>query len=76
MCGIIGILANQPENIYKQCLESLQQLQNRGYDSAGICVIRDSKEHNFKYASDNSETSLQKLTENVYNNSDYRIFYK
>ena len=71
MCGIIGILANQPENIYKQCLESLQQLQNRGYDSAGICVIRDSKEHNIKYASSSSETSLQKLTENAYSNNAY-----
>jgi glucosamine--fructose-6-phosphate aminotransferase (isomerizing) len=71
MCGIIGILANQPENIYKLCLESLQQLQNRGYDSAGICVINQNNEHTLKYASDSSETSLEKLEKNAYNDSAY-----
>ena len=71
MCGIIGILAKQPENIYKQCLYSLQQLQNRGYDSAGICIISDDKEQNIKYASCSSETSLQKLEENAYNEPAY-----
>lgn len=36
MCGIVGLLGNVS---HKLLLDSLKQLQNRGYDSAGICTI-------------------------------------
>lgn len=36
MCGIIGILGNEP--VVPRLLESLQRLEYRGYDSAGIAV--------------------------------------
>jgi glucosamine--fructose-6-phosphate aminotransferase (isomerizing) len=36
MCGIYGIVST---NIYQQIIKGLSQLQNRGYDSAGICVL-------------------------------------
>ena len=38
MCGIYGILLLKQANIYNFILQGLAQLQNRGYDSAGICV--------------------------------------
>jgi glucosamine--fructose-6-phosphate aminotransferase (isomerizing) len=50
MCGIYGILLKKPDNIYDLILQGLAQLQNRGYDSAGICVYNDGL-HITKYAS-------------------------
>lgn len=56
MCGIIGILSNQ------QCVEilldGLTRLQNRGYDSAGICSIMDDKFLIHKYASTDKTNAL------------------
>jgi len=37
MCGIIGYLGN--DNCFNYLLDGLKQLQNRGYDSAGIASI-------------------------------------
>ena len=65
MCGIIAYIGN--ENSYEKCLCGLKQLQNRGYDSAGICSLMN---HNFvmnKYASSDKESALEKL-DNCYNN--------
>jgi glucosamine--fructose-6-phosphate aminotransferase (isomerizing) len=40
MCGIFGILTNQSnQNIYQIIINGLIQLQNRGYDSSGICLL-------------------------------------
>ena len=44
MCGLTAILGNINLNII---IESLKQLQNRGYDSAGISII---KENNFLFS--------------------------
>lgn len=41
MCGISGTL--NKDKAIKTVLESLIKLQNRGYDSAGICTIMDNK---------------------------------
>ena len=38
MCGLTAILGNINLNII---IESLKQLQNRGYDSAGISIMKD-----------------------------------
>ena len=44
MCGIFGILTNlKNHNIYKIIIDGLIQLQNRGYDSSGICVLNDKR---------------------------------
>ena len=44
MCGIFGIvLNNNNENIYNLIINGLIQLQNRGYDSAGVCIIKNNK---------------------------------
>ena len=58
MCGIISILGL--ENCKKYLWDSLYQLQNRGYDSAGICNITNNEFKTIKYASD-KEFALEKL---------------
>ena len=40
ICGIIGYLSNDNQNTINILYEGLRQLQNRGYDSAGICYIQ------------------------------------
>ena len=70
MCGIVGLLGNVS---HKLLLDSLKQLQNRGYDSAGICTINADVNSHFdiiKYASDKDNSAIQKLEQNiVYNNN-------
>ena len=67
MCGIIALLSlinSNSNNI--QLLDGLKQLQNRGYDSAGICTLT----NNFnliKYSSQNNYSAIQKLEENIEN---------
>lgn len=60
MCGISAFIGN---NAIVKILESLKQLQNRGYDSAGICTISESLFANYKYASTESTNALKKLQE-------------
>jgi glucosamine--fructose-6-phosphate aminotransferase (isomerizing) len=62
MCGIFGIvLNNNNENIYNLIIDGLIQLQNRGYDSAGVCVIKNNKFEVNKCASTNKLNALDKL---------------
>ena len=39
MCGIIGIVGNQP--VAARLVDGLKRMEYRGYDSAGICTIQD-----------------------------------
>jgi glucosamine--fructose-6-phosphate aminotransferase (isomerizing) len=63
MCGIFGIVLNKTENvnIYNLVIDGLLQLQNRGYDSAGICLIKNDQFEVTKYASTNKINALDKL---------------
>jgi glucosamine--fructose-6-phosphate aminotransferase (isomerizing) len=66
MCGIFGIVLNKTENakntgICDLLINGLLQLQNRGYDSAGLCFIQDGQFIVNKYASTNSINALDKL---------------
>lgn len=64
MCGIFGIVlnnANKDNNIYNLVINGLLQLQNRGYDSAGICTIQNDGFSINKYASTNAVNALDKL---------------
>ena len=62
MCGIFGIvLSSAQENIYNLILGGLIQLQNRGYDSAGISVTNSGLFKVHKYASNATECALTKL---------------
>ena len=63
MCGIVGILS-QDNECFSKLLFGLKQLENRGYDSAGICCINNLKQLIIqKYASVNI-SALNKLEEN------------
>jgi glucosamine--fructose-6-phosphate aminotransferase (isomerizing) len=61
MCGIFSIVLNNNENIYDLIISGLVQLQNRGYDSAGISVMNDKTIEVHKYASTSEEDSIIKL---------------
>jgi len=72
MCGIVGVLTNSKNN--NQCvdylLNGLRNLQNRGYDSAGICTISHKSFIVHKYASETTSalTKLNKI-KNFHNDS-------
>jgi len=61
MCGIFGIVSSNQKNIYERVINGLIQLQNRGYDSSGLCVLNNNYLEVHKYASTVAESSLQKL---------------
>lgn len=61
MCGIIGILAKKDLEVLNYLLNGLKQLQNRGYDSAGISITCQDNIITKKYASSNDVNSLIKL---------------
>ena len=58
MCGITSCIGKEA---YQFCLKSLLQLQNRGYDSAGICSLIEQHFLNTKYATTSKVNSLKKL---------------
>lgn len=62
MCGIVGIL--QP-NVLEYLLNGIKQLQNRGYDSAGISYLDKDNIETLKYASTEEESALIKLEQNL-----------
>lgn len=62
MCGIIAILSKN--NCSEILLNGLKQLQNRGYDSAGICTLINNNFSIIKYASDN-KSAISKLENNI-----------
>ena len=59
MCGIVGILTNTT-NCADSLLNGLKKLQNRGYDSAGICTMTGNSWMLHKYASNNC-SAISKL---------------
>ena len=72
MCGITAIMSKKKENIINLLLESIHQLENRGYDSTGIAFINDKKEiqaykkamvNGYKFKDFHSET--KKIVSNV-----------
>ena len=62
MCGIFGIITKTKiSELRKIIIDGLVQLQNRGYDSSGICILNNNEFDVHKYASTDSVTSLNKL---------------
>ena len=62
MCGIFGIITTlKDQDIYKIIINGLIQLQNRGYDSSGICTLKNNHFEIHKYASTNELSSIDKL---------------
>ena len=63
MCGIIASIGKNTKN---NIIEGLKQLQNRGYDSAGISLIHKNQWHTKKYASKPNRDSIEMLEETIY----------
>jgi glucosamine--fructose-6-phosphate aminotransferase (isomerizing) len=59
MCGIIGILGNC--ECFNNVIAGLQQLQNRGYDSAGVCGIKKNEFIVSKYATTPNYDSILRI---------------
>jgi glutamine---fructose-6-phosphate transaminase (isomerizing) len=53
MCGIFAMISKKNLHINKFLLNGIKQLQNRGYDSAGICTVSENSFEVIKYASEN-----------------------
>jgi len=75
MCGIAAFIGSQ--NCFKYIIYALQMLQNRGYDSAGICGY-DSQNKNFilrKYITTKNISAVKKLESKnkVFNNCNIGI---
>jgi glutamine---fructose-6-phosphate transaminase (isomerizing) len=66
MCGITIFVSKNNKNIIKNILESLIQIQNRGYDSVGIALKLDSW-NIYKYASTETEDGIDKLSKQIKN---------
>jgi len=67
MCGIIAYLGEQCND---NLLNGLKQLQNRGYDSAGICNIVENQFLVYKNASTVSQNAIEKLEARIPTTSD------
>jgi len=64
MCGIVGYLGSIDYKEY--ILSGLKLLQNRGYDSAGVCCNYNNSLQVIKYASANTHDSLEKLENSIH----------
>ena len=60
MCGISAFIGNK--NAFQRILDALLQLQNRGYDSAGISVLENGEIVTHKHASTKEHTALELLS--------------
>ena len=66
MCGIVCIISNN--NILNLLLESLEILQNRGYDSTGIGYFENNNIEINKYANLDSINRIKNKINNKINN--------
>lgn len=73
MCGVISIIGNT-NNCIDYIINGLKILQNRGYDSAGICTINENNKMIIrKYASDDTTSAIVKLETNKISFSNSKI---
>jgi glucosamine--fructose-6-phosphate aminotransferase (isomerizing) len=70
MCGITAFIGR---NVFDAILKSLYQLQNRGYDSAGIMTLLDNHCHLVKFASTSTQTALERLNHDIFENNQFGI---
>ena len=69
MCGITIFFSKNRSDIIRKILDSLYNIQNRGYDSIGISYLSDNLRDWCieKYASTNSKDSIKQLEEKISN---------
>ena len=65
MCGITGAISIRL-SVINNIFNGLIQLQNRGYDSAGVCTITDGTFVVDKFASTQTQTSLDIIGNNLH----------
>tara|TARA_B110000495_G_C23013017_1_gene599457 strand:- start:59 stop:1981 length:1923 start_codon:yes stop_codon:yes gene_type:complete len=70
MCGIIACIG---ENCEKTLMDGLEQLQNRGYDSAGISTIKNNEFLTHKFSSEDNENALIKLNKSIHKHKNSTI---
>lgn len=63
MCGICGYIGYN--EAFEHIIFGLTMLQNRGYDSAGICTLKNGKIAVTKYATTKNCISLEKIKEDA-----------
>lgn len=71
MCGISGCVSKK--SAMGSVMRALNKLQNRGYDSAGICTILDKQLAIKKYVSDQSTNAMVQLNADVLSSVDCDI---
>ena len=71
MCGIIGFIGTN--GCFEYLYNGLESLQNRGYDSAGICSINAGKFIVDKFATTNEINSLKRLKNYEFKHNDSTI---
>ncbi len=75
MCGIIaGISSDFLEKLIQMIHDGLKMIQNRGYDSAGICANNNNKFYLEKFASTDKLTAIDKLTDYLENFRNYTSY--
>jgi glucosamine--fructose-6-phosphate aminotransferase (isomerizing) len=62
MCGIIAGIS---VDCYAKLIQCLYQIQNRGYDSAGISTIHNNKYFTDKFVSTSTSSALEKLKDKI-----------
>lgn len=68
MCGIIaGVSNSELINLIEMILNGLKMIQNRGYDSAGICCNSNGSFYLEKYASIDKLNAIDKLNNSINN---------
>ena len=65
MCGISIIISKNNKNVIEHIINSLQQIQNRGYDSVGVAIKNKDMWNIQKSASINNEDGLTKLQDKI-----------
>ena len=58
MCGIVLIVSKNNNNIIKYLLQGLSLIQNRGYDSVGICLKNNKKFNNYLNEIENFDKTM------------------
>ena len=66
MCGITVILSKKEQNIIQNLLDSLNIIQNRGYDSVGVSIYEE-KWNIYKYISGKDKDCIDVLEKSICN---------
>lgn len=64
MCGITGIISKNNSYIINVLINSLSMIENRGYDSVGICSVDYLNKFNIVKTLDNSKDLKSKINDN------------